>query len=65
LTIKGVGREIAAPFTLRQEGQDWTADGRFDIKRLDFNIGDGPWADTYTVANEVQIRFKFRLRPQP
>ncbi len=65
LTIKGVGREIAAPFTLKQEGQDWTADGRFDIKRLDFNVGDGPWADTDTVANEAQIRFKFRLRPQP
>lgn len=65
LTIKGVSREIAAPLMLKNEGQDLVADGQFELKRLDFNVGDGPWADTSTVANEVQIRFKLHLRPQP
>ena len=65
LAIKGVSRKIAAPLMLKNEGPDLVADGQFELKRLDFNVGDGPWADTDTVANEVQIRFKLRLRAQP
>jgi polyisoprenoid-binding protein YceI len=65
LTLKGVSREIAVPLTLVTEGEDLLAEGQFELKRLDFNVGDGIWADTDTVANEVQIRFKLRLQPQP
>jgi polyisoprenoid-binding protein YceI len=65
LTIKGVSRDVIAPLTLKNDGQDLVADGQFELKRLDFNVGDGPWADTDTVANEVRIRFKVRLKPQP
>ncbi len=64
LTLKGVSREITAPLTLRTEGADLVADGQFELKRLDFNVGDGQWADTDTVANEVRIKFKLRLKPQ-
>ena len=31
------------------------------IKRLDFKIGEGEWADTSMVANDVQIKFKLAL----
>ncbi len=65
LTLKGVSRDITAPLTLKTEGSDLVAEGQFEVKRLDFNVGDGPWADTDTVANEVQIKFKLRLKPQP
>ena len=65
LTLKGVSQEVVVPLTLATEGEDLLAEGRFELKRLDFNIGDGIWADTDTVANEVQIRFKLRLQPQP
>lgn len=65
LALKGVSREIIAPLTIGAEGQDLIAAGQFEIKRLDFNVGDGPWADTDTVANEVLVRFKLRLKPQP
>lgn len=63
LTVKGVSRDITALLTLKTEGSDLVADGQFELKRLDFNVGDGPWADTDTVANEVQIKFKLRLKP--
>ena len=65
LTLKGVSREISSPLMLKTDNSELVAAGEFEIKRLDFNVGDGPWADTDTVANEVRIRFKFRLRPQP
>ncbi|MFO1371936.1 MAG: YceI family protein [Candidatus Competibacteraceae bacterium] len=64
LMLKGVSRDVIAPLTLKNDGQDLVADGQFELKRLDFNVGDGPWADTDTVANEVQIKFKLRLKLQ-
>ncbi len=64
LTLKGVSRDITALLTLKTEGSDLVADGQLEVKRLDFNVGDGPWADTDTVANEVQIRFRLRLKAQ-
>jgi polyisoprenoid-binding protein YceI len=64
LTLKGVSQEIVVPLTLVAEGGDLLAEGQFELKRLDFNIGDGPWADTDTVADEVQVRFKLRLQPR-
>ena len=36
-----------------------TVEGQFALKRLQFKIGEGPWADTDTVADEVAVRFKF------
>ena len=57
LTIKGKSLPVTAPFTFRQDGASALFDGSFTIKRLDFAIGEGEWADVGTVANEVQIRF--------
>jgi polyisoprenoid-binding protein YceI len=34
------------------------ASGSVAIKRLDFKIGDGEWADTSMVANDVTVKFK-------
>lgn len=65
LKLKGVTKDISSPLTLKQEGKDLIAEGQFEIKRLDFNVGDGQWADTDTVANKVQIKFKLRLQPPP
>jgi polyisoprenoid-binding protein YceI len=57
LTIKGHTHDVAAPFTFKQEGTAGSFDGTFTLKRLDYAIGEGEWADTSTVANEVQIKF--------
>jgi len=48
---------------LKTDGSGLVADGQLEVKRLDFSVGDGPWADTDTVANEVQIKFELRLKP--
>ena len=39
------------------------AEGQFTVKRLDFRIGEGMWADTNTVADEVVIRIRMVLPP--
>ncbi|WP_295434636.1 YceI family protein [uncultured Thiodictyon sp.] len=57
LTIKGQTREVRAPFSFRQEGNTGVFDGGFVLKRLDFGIGEGPWSDVSTVADEIEIRF--------
>ncbi|MDO8464013.1 MAG: YceI family protein [Gallionella sp.] len=57
LTIKGRSLDVSAPFTFRQEGAVGMFDGAFTLKRLDYAIGEGIWADVGTVANEVQIVF--------
>jgi polyisoprenoid-binding protein YceI len=63
LTIKGRSRDITAPVTLRQEGPNAVLEGNFVLKRLQFAIGEGPWSDTDTVADDVQIRFRLTAAP--
>jgi hypothetical protein len=38
-----------------------TASGSFTLKRMDFRLGEGEWADVSVVADEVQVRFKLLL----
>lgn len=61
MTIKGRTKEVSAPFTARKSDGQWLFDGKFVIKRLDFNIGEGSWSDTGTVADEVEIIFRFAV----
>ncbi|MEH0166311.1 YceI family protein [Roseateles microcysteis] len=58
LSIKGQTRDVLVPIALSQAGGTTTATGGFVLKRLEFKIGDGEWADTSMVANDVQVKFK-------
>jgi polyisoprenoid-binding protein YceI len=62
LTIKNQSRDISVPITLAQAGGVSTATGAFVLKRLEFKIGEGEWADTSMVANDVQVRFKLAFK---
>jgi len=59
LTLKGVSRTVVAPVTLVDSGGQRVIDGQFTLKRLQYRIGDGPWSDPETVADEVLVRFHF------
>lgn len=65
LTIKGASLTITAPFTLVDAGGTRTVEGQFPLKRLQFRIGEGPWSDTETVADEVTVRFRFVIPSTP
>jgi polyisoprenoid-binding protein YceI len=58
LTIKGRTQDVVAPFAFTPQGRNGIAEGALTIRRADFAIGEGMWADFGTVANEVQIKFK-------
>ncbi len=57
LTIKGKSIPVTAAFTFKAEGSSGVFDGGFTLKRIDIAIGEGPWADLSTVANDVQVKF--------
>lgn len=59
MTIKGHTQTITAPFTFTPQGNTAKVDGSFVLKRSEFAIGEGVWADFGTVANEIQINFHF------
>jgi polyisoprenoid-binding protein YceI len=61
LTVKGTTKDVVVPIALAQAGGSTTAAGAFAIKRNDFKIGEGEWADTSTVADDVQVKFKIVL----
>lgn len=58
ISIKGRTQDAVLPFTAKHDGKAATFDGSLVIKRLDFALGEGAWADVGTVANEVRIRFR-------
>lgn len=57
LTIKGKTLDVSTPVTFQTSGNRGVFDGSFNIKRLDYAIGEGEWTDVSTVANEIQIKF--------
>lgn len=57
LTIKGISKPIVASTTLK----NGVAEGTFTMKRLAYNIGEGSWKDTDTVADDVEVRFRLVL----
>lgn len=61
LNIKGSVQNLVVPVALTQSGTITTATGAFTLKRLAFKIGDGEWADTSMVADDVQVKFKLSL----
>lgn len=66
LALKGVTRDVVVPIALRKDATGATvAEGQFTLPRLDFRIGDGPWADPAVVANEVLVRVRMTLAVAP
>lgn len=61
LTLKGHSQELVVPVAIAQSAGESIATGRFTIKRLAFRIGDGEWADTSLLADEVQVRIRLVL----
>ena len=62
LSIKGNAKPIVVPVMLTPGSSGMTtAQGSFTIKRVDFKIGDGDWAEVSIVANDVAVKFKLAL----
>ena len=61
LSLRGVSKPVTLTFT-------WTAGakpvlaGTAVVKRLDFGVGDGDWADTKVIPNDIRITTKVVLQ---
>lgn len=62
LTIKGVTRRVELPFTLDIDGDVARMVGGLTLRRIDFGIGTGPWADAKWVGPEVEVRVRLIAR---
>lgn len=60
-TLKGITRDLVVPIAVKQAGGVSVAEGGFTLKRTDFNIGQGEWADPDMVAIDVAVKFRFTL----
>jgi len=61
LTMKGHTRAVTATATFETKDRQGVLDGDLIIKRADYAIGEGAWADFGTVANEIPVHFRFVL----
>lgn len=64
LTIKGRTLDTRATFAIERKGDMVILPGSFTLSRLAYSIGTGIWSDTDTVADEVQVRFRFAVAKQ-
>lgn len=64
LTIKGSTRDCIVPIRVTSDAAgNRIAEGQFSIRRLDYRIGEGEWADPDTVANDIAVRVRIVLAP--
>lgn len=55
LTIRGMSRPLSLPFTLAITGDTAKADGKVQLIRTDYGVGQGTWATAQYVALEVSV----------
>jgi len=55
LTLRGVTKPVSLNVTFKPQGTGGTLDVAGSVKRLDFGVGGGDYADTSVIANDVKI----------
>ncbi len=64
LTLKGTTNPVSLTFTFTpQQDGSAIAEGYTTIKRSDFNVGEGDWAETSIVRNEVILHIIIHATP--
>ena len=56
LTIKDITKEVKVPFTERKEGSLQILEGTIELKRKDYNVGEG--TSTFMVGNEIRVNIR-------
>lgn len=60
LTLRDVTQAVSLPFELSIDGQSAEAKGELPVSRLSYGVGQGQWADTSMVADEVTVTFHIK-----
>ena len=61
LTIKGVSKDIAFPFTWEEHDGMAHLQGDTVVQRTDFHVGEGEWAEDDTVGFKVGVHIDLKL----
>jgi len=61
LTMRDQTRVLTLPFRYTRDGDAATLTGGVTISRLDYGVGQGDWADTRWVGEDVTIEFNLAL----
>ncbi|MET0327964.1 MAG: YceI family protein [Luteimonas sp.] len=62
LELRGVRKPVTLTFTWTP-GTRPLLSGRATVRRLDFGVGGGDWADTGTIPNEIAVSTRVYLQP--
>jgi len=62
LELRGVSKPVTLTFTWTP-GTAPVLAGKATVKRLDFGVGGGDWADTDTIPDEVAVSTRVVLKP--
>ncbi len=57
LSLRGITRAVEVPVVLKSEDAIGIFDGELILRRADFKLGEGEWADSF-VSSEINIRFR-------
>jgi polyisoprenoid-binding protein YceI len=57
LTVHGKTQDVIVPVSMTEQGDARVFDGSLPVRRRRFGIGQGKWADTAVLADEVVIKF--------
>lgn len=63
LALRGVAKPVTLTFTWTPGAKPVLA-GTAVVKRLDFGVGGGDWADTGVIPNEIQVATKVIFQPK-
>ncbi len=55
LTLRGVTKPVSLAVDFKPQGRNATLDVSTTLKRLDFNVGGGDYADTSVIGADVQV----------
>jgi polyisoprenoid-binding protein YceI len=62
LSLHGVGKPVTLQFTWTR-GARPVLSGKATVRRLDFGIGSGDWADTSLIPDDIAISTRVLLQP--
>lgn len=64
LTLRGVTRPVSLKVDFRPAGNGATLDVEGIVKRLDFGVGGGDYADTSVIGADVKVSAHLQLAPK-
>lgn len=64
LTLRGVTRPVSLDVAFKPQGDGATLDVAGTVKRLDFGVGGGDYADTSVIGADVKVAAHLQLAPK-